>query len=103
MTGKTLLVVGAGMSAADSITAALAAGWAVVHVFRTGARGTKIGDKFGSPSPMYDDCKEPSTIFYFFSLFLFSFFSPPFFPTPGVRLSSLAIVTAGVECCCDLC
>lgn len=52
---KTLVVVGAGMSAADSVTAALAAGWAVVHVFRTGARATKIGDKFGSPSDMYDD------------------------------------------------
>lgn len=47
------LVVGAGLSAADAIVAALGTGRKVYHVFRGDPRHTKIAAKFGSPSPMY--------------------------------------------------
>jgi hypothetical protein len=55
-----VLVVGAGLSAADCIVAALRSGqWDVVHVFRGSAQTTKIVSKFGQrPNGMYPEYYE---------------------------------------------
>ena len=43
---RTVLVVGAGLSAADCIVHLLRRGTSVIHVFRGGAKTTKVGSKF---------------------------------------------------------
>jgi threonine dehydrogenase-like Zn-dependent dehydrogenase len=55
-----VLVVGAGLSAADCVVAALRSGqWDVVHVFRGSARTTKVVSKFGQKSnSMYPEYYE---------------------------------------------
>ena len=53
--GGRVVVIGAGLSAADCVVAALEAGWTVFHVFRSAPEQTKIGSKFGRPHPFYPD------------------------------------------------
>lgn len=45
---STVVIVGAGISAADAIVAAMEAGWHVHHIFRGAAAATKVGSKFAS-------------------------------------------------------
>lgn len=45
--GARLLVVGAGLSAADAVLRWLSGGGAVVHVFRSAAKETRLYDMFG--------------------------------------------------------
>ena len=52
---RTVLVVGAGLSAADCVLAAMTRGWRVLHVFRSEASRTKLGSKFGGAGGMYAD------------------------------------------------
>eukprot|EP00667_Euglena_gracilis_P010592 EG_transcript_10789 len=51
--GRAMLVVGAGLSASDCAVHAMSRGWKVIHVFRSEALRTKVGEKFAQPSPSY--------------------------------------------------
>jgi len=81
--GGRVVVIGAGLSAADCVVAALEAGWTVFHVFRTAAEQTKIGSKFGRPHPFYPDYYRLS------QLMTFAATDPLYRPFPQASLRSV--------------